>query len=47
MKDEEIGRRKGNLNWMKKDCKNWKKATCPKHRSKKGDGGFRCDMRDQ
>ena len=32
MKDKERRRRKGNLNRMKKNCKNCKKATCPKHR---------------
>ena len=47
MKDEERRRRKGNLNRMKKNCKNCKKATCPKHRSKKVDGGFHCDICDR
>ena len=40
-------RRKGNLNRIKKNCKNCKKATCPKHRCKKVDGGFHFDICDQ
>ena len=48
MKDEERRRRKGNLNRMKKNCKNCKKTTCPKLRSKKvGGGGFHCYICDQ
>ena len=47
MKDEERHRRKDNLNRMKKNCKNCKKVTCPKHCSKKVDGGFQCDIYDQ
>ena len=31
MKDKEKRRRKGNLNRMKKNCRNCKKATCSKH----------------
>ena len=45
IKDEERRRRKGNLNRMKKNCKNCKKATCPKHRNI--DGGFPYDICDQ
>ena len=47
MKDEKRRRQKGNLNRMKKDCKNCKKATCPKDHSKKVDGGFHCDICEQ
>ena len=47
MKDEKRHQQKGNLNRMKKDCKNCKKATCPKDHSKKVDGGFYCDICEQ
>ena len=47
MKDEKRRWQKGNLNRMKKDCKNCRKATCPKDHSKKVDGGFHCDICDQ
>ena len=46
MKDEERRQWKGNLNSMKKNCKNCKKAACAKHCSKKVDGRFHCDMLD-
>ena len=45
MKDEERRRRKGNLNSMKKKRKD--APICPKHRSKKVDGGFHCNVCDQ
>ena len=44
MKDEERSRPKANLNRMKKNGKNCKKAACPKHCSKKIDGGFHRDI---
>ena len=47
MKDGERSRRKGNLNRMKKNCKNCKKSKCPKHCSKRVDGGLHCDICDQ
>ena len=46
-RDEERGRRKGNLNKMKRNCKNCKKTTCPKHHSQKVDGGFHSDICDK
>ena len=47
MKDQERRRRKGNLNRMKKNFKKCKKATCPKHHSKKINRSFHCDICDQ
>ena len=46
MKDEVRRRRKGNLNRMKKTCKNCKRATFPKHHYKKVDDVLHCDICD-
>ena len=47
VKVEEKYGQKCNLNRMKKNCKNCKKETCSKYRSKKVDGGFHCDIFDK
>ena len=43
MEDKERRRQKGNLNKIKKKCKNCKKAAHPNHRSNKVEGGFLCE----
>ena len=47
MKDEERRREKGNLNRMKKNCKNCTKQHAPNIPLRKVDPGFHRDIRDQ